>query len=48
MMSDKKACGALLEPYDGKKVHVAKSDTLYGEDEFQRVDIEYANNNYYY
>ena len=42
MMSNKNACGALLEPYDGKNVHVAKSDTLYYNDEFQGVDIEYA------
>ena len=42
MMSDKNACGALLEPYDGKNVHVAKSNTCYVEDEFQEVDVEYA------
>ena len=43
MMRDENTCGALLEPYDGKNVHVAKSHTTYWyNDEFQSVDIEYA------
>ena len=47
MMSDKKACGALLEPYDGKKVHVAKKNNVYPntgtECAYQQADIKYAN-----
>ena len=44
MMSDKKASGALLEPYNGKNVHVAKKDNLYVRGKYQQADILYANN----
>ena len=42
MMRDWYACGAILEPYDGTAIHVAKKGYTYHSEDYQQVDLAAA------